>query len=100
MKRFVFCVLLLFVIGCSPEPRPAPIFSIGDLVIHKISGVEGQVLTIHWYDSSCKSWVYTVRFSMNSLKIPEHILGSGGTLGFVPFHTEKYVREFELEVKE
>lgn len=84
-------VILLGLGGCG-KPGPAAQFTEGDIVTHRVSGHDGQVIQV-WRDFD-GVWQYKVRFVIEQAVTVK----SGNQIVQKAFTTE-FMKEFELKAK-
>ena len=83
MMRYVLpLIVVLLIVGCSPEPRAVPRFFRGEIVESVIDGQRGQITVIRCYETGCK---YFVRFK----SINGHKWGKP--------YSEVFMKEFEIK---
>lgn len=98
-KLLVILFFAILLCGCSPNPRPSKEYQPGDIVVHTVSGLKGQVIHVVWPYDGQNNWVYVVRFPIITDRIPDHILGSGGTVEVQAFSSQ-IMRGYELRRSE
>lgn len=92
--KILISILFLFMISCHGPP-PENKFHYGDMVKSVIIGQTGQIVGVRCYPGNSDCF-YDVRFGFNQENIPNHRLGSGGTIKQLPLGLITYMREFEL----
>ena len=85
-------VIMSTILGGCGGPKTDSQFKVGDIVVHKLSGNEGQVIDIIWDFSG--NWNYKVRFVAEQ----QVLVKSGDSVKQKMFVTE-WMMEYELQAK-
>lgn len=82
--------------GCEQKPDHPSSYSLGDFVQHALSDVKGQVTCVWRYEPTKNSWLYEVRWVVNTGQTNISWLGPDEDIQIKPFAS---VTMWEFEIK-
>lgn len=88
---YILLIIIFLCSGCPKEPQSK--YQEKDFVIHRLSGLKGQVMKVVY---SCTEYTYKVRFYTKSARTNVSLFGSDGAIESLPL-VMLWVKEYEIK---